>query len=226
MVPARLGVLVGILGLAACGGSDDTPADAAVDADPNMPCGSDGVFFTGELLDFDSTGASFKGIPDATFTVRDDAARTAMTAPNGRFELCLNTDTFVTVDVTPTMESGYVAGTAIVSKEVASNGSYSIRSFTQTTGATMFNYQTDLAHVFVHIVGASRTVSVSAPVERGYAFDGTRWRAGDRGSDVYFANVDPAGGATKVTVQGQVAGLPPTIPLEAGKLTFVVVAAL
>lgn len=223
MVPVRSTLLVGILGLAACGDGPSATPDAAVDADPSMPCGADGVFFTGELLDFASTGAAFKGIADATFTVRGDEMRTDTTAPNGRFELCLSTDTFVTVDVTPAVDSGYVPGTAIVSKEVASNGAYSIRSFTQIEGMNEFNFDSGMAHVFVHVAGAPRSVSVSAASERSYAFDGNDWRPGDRGSSVFIANIDPAEAATKLTVQGQAAGVPPMVPLEAGKLTYVVV---
>ena len=225
MVPGRLAWVL-LVGLAACG---DDPAMAPADAPPDVedmgPCGGGGVVFTGELIDFASTPASFPGIPDRPFTVRADTPRTPQTAPNGRFELCLTDDPETLVDITPSAASGYVGGVAVVTKEVATNGVYSIRSFTTARGTADFEYKADRAHVFVHVAGTPRTVAVSATSERTYAFDGADWQGGeDRGTEVYFANVDPTGGSTKITVP-DAAGVPAMIPLEPGTLTFVVVIA-
>jgi hypothetical protein len=155
------------------------------------------VFFTGELVDFDSTASAFLGVHDATFTVRGDTSRTAQTAPNGRFELCLGIEPQTLVDVTPAPGSGYIGGIAVVTKEVAPTGVYSIRSFTMDDGERFFGYLADRAQVYVHVAGNPRTVTISAASERAYAFDGTSWQGGeDRGTDVFFSNVDPAGGET------------------------------
>ena len=79
------------LGLGACGDSGVKPKDASpdtpVDMAPGM-CGAD-VFFTGEIVDWDSTDAKFCGVFGAKWTVRGDVTRTSTTAPNGRFQLCL-----------------------------------------------------------------------------------------------------------------------------------------
>ncbi len=231
MSSARVAVVLAcviVAGLAGC--SDDssgTPDAAEPDATGDSGlCGATGVFFTGELLDFDSTSASFSGINDATLTVRGDATKTDQTAPNGRFELCLSDEPSVIVDVTPSAASGYIPGIAVVSKEVASSGGYSMRSFTTTRGMAGFGFTSSKAQVFVHVAGVARDITISAAIERAYSFTGTTWDAGNnRGTNVLLANVNPAGGSTKINIPS-VAGLPDEIPLEAGKLTFVVVRSL
>ncbi len=65
-----------LLVLVACGSSharpDAPPPDTTGDAGR---CGGD-AFFTGELVDFDSTDAQFCGVFGATLTVAGDSART------------------------------------------------------------------------------------------------------------------------------------------------------
>src|SRR6185369_17722652 len=91
--------------LAACG---DDGGMATVDAPPD-PCMPD-MQFTGELVDWDSTATTFKGIFGAKFALESDPSKSTMTAPNGRFILCVPAaDGLATV--TPMTGSDYVGGT-------------------------------------------------------------------------------------------------------------------
>src|SRR5262249_18777186 len=93
MVPggqrSRAGLVLGLgAALGACGGGgNSTPHDAAPDT-PAGPCGAE-ASFTGEMIDWDSTTASFCGVLGAVWTVRGDATRKQTTPPNGRLTMCL-----------------------------------------------------------------------------------------------------------------------------------------
>jgi hypothetical protein len=212
--------------LAACGDDAGVRDDAAPDMPPDAAdmCGATAVYLTGEYVDWDSTEVDFLGIFDATLAVVGDAGRTDRTAPNGRFELCLPNDPQVLVEVVPLGD--YVAGTIVVIKDVlGANGTFSLRSFTAARGQMPpFGYDAAKAQVYVHVIGAARTVDVSSPHAAGFHFDGTAWLAGQTGTDVYVPNIDPAGGVTKIAVTG--ATEVGTVPIAAGAFTYVAVAAL
>jgi hypothetical protein len=217
-----LSVLVTV---AACDGDEAAQPDGGIDAEGDSGlCGATGVFFTGELLDFNASVSNPAAVAGAAMTVRGDASRADTTDDMGRFELCLTDDPMTIVDVTPMGISGtsYIGGLAVVHKDVASSGVYSMRSMTRN-GAAAFAFDPAKAHVFVHVAGNSRTVTVTAQHERAYSWINNMWDGGNNvGTNVYFANVNPTGGMTKMNVPMAI-GVPTEIPIEAGKITFVVV---
>ena len=202
----------------ACG--DDGPNDASVDTIPD-PCAPE-MTFTGEYVDWDSSGTAFMGIFGATFTHRTVTTKTSMTAPNGRFMMCIPAmDAFV--DVTPMAGSNYIAGAVVVNRAVVSSGAVlSYRSFTSTR-AQAFGFLPALAHVYVHVDGPARTIGTAAPAQVKKTFTGTTWVDGDMGSDVYLGNIDPTSGTTLLTVTGGAATGAGSIPLTAGTFTYVTV---
>ena len=202
--------------LAACG--DD--GMATVDAPPD-PCMPD-MQFTGEFIDWDSTESAFKGVFGAKFTLQADAAKMTMTAPNGRWILCAPAaDGLATVDTAST--SGYVGGTVKIDKTVIQSGSQlSYRSFTATRAAD-FGFDATKAHVFVHVDNGARTVTTSdAPAVKKH-FDGSAWVDGNTGTDIYLGNI--SGTTTSVQVSGGGATGASSIPLEAGKITYLTIVA-
>lgn len=230
MLPSRALLLA--LMFAACGG-DDAPlaADAAprdgVPVDVPDTCDPATIYFAGEVLAWGATTANPAGIAGATLSQRGDATKTTGTTDQGTFELCIANDPVATIDVAAPAGSDIVSGFALVDKGViAGGGAFSIRSFSQAFGVTEYGFDATKAHVFVHVNNAPRTVGLAARFERSYAFDGAAWIGGeDTGQDLYFANVDPTGGETKIMLERAV-GVPPNLPLEVGKLTFLVVNAL
>jgi len=235
--PSRrsLATLAGLAGLAACGGGGTTPSDAAIDAPADVgdagPCGAD-LFFTGEMVDFDSTDTTFCGIFGAGFTVAGDATRTDTTNPNGRFELCLPASaSTVRVDITPPTgpsectipKSTYaVPGILIADKAVIEAGvMYSTRSFT-VSRAPGFAYDPTKAQVFVHVEGIQRAISISGTGDAAQAWDGAAWAAGTTGINVFFPNVDPTPGTTTVSMAGGALGTG-AVPIAAGTFTYVTI---
>jgi hypothetical protein len=112
---------------------------------------------------------------------------------------------------------------------IQSGGFFSGRAFTTARQATFFQmvgapFDSNKAHVFVHIDGIERTVSLAAPhgtaqaVRVGTA--GTDWVAGAAGTDVFFPNVDVGTGTTMLMADGGAIGTGP-IPLVAGTITNV-----
>jgi hypothetical protein len=203
--------------LAACGGDDNM---ATVDARPD-PCAPE-MQFTGEYVDWDSTETMFKGVFAAHFTLDSDPAKTTMTAPNGRFILCVPAaDGFATVE--PMAGSGYVGGKVKIDKTVIQSGAtLSYRSFTATRAAD-FGFDASKAHVFVHVHGGSRTVTTSdAPAVKKH-FDGSAWVDGNTGSDIYLGNI--AGTTTSVQVSGGGATGASSIPLTPGAFTYLTIIA-
>src|SRR5687767_1270856 len=107
----RLAVLVMLAACGACG--DD--GGSTVDAPPDQ-CAPD-MQFTGEFVDWDSTASAFVGVPGAKLTLQSDATKTTMTAPNGRFIMCIPiADGLVTVE--PMTGSDYLPGTIVVKKDI------------------------------------------------------------------------------------------------------------
>ena len=177
---------------------------------------------TGEYIDWDSTPATFKGILGAQFTLRGDASKTASTAPNGRFILCVPAADGL-IDITPMSGSNYVAGTLVVNKAVVQSGAMlSLRSFT-TTRAADFGFSMTQAQVFVHVDGGSRTATTSATAGVQKHFENGTWSDGNTGTDIYLGNVDPQG-TTSLSVPNTSKGAG-SIPLTTGAFTYVTVIA-
>jgi hypothetical protein len=185
------------------------------------------VLFTGELIDWDSgsTAVPFCGIFGATFTARGQTA-TDSSNPNGRF--MLNLAPPAVVDITPptagsqcltgmptySMPALIVANPAVV----ASTQLISARGFTTMRQASLgVTLDAAKGHVFVHVDGTQHAVSVSTGSDAAQTWDGTTWGAGAQGINVFFPNV-PAG-MTDVEMSGAI-GVG-TVPVEAGKITYV-----
>ena len=204
------------------GGVDATPV---VDID-NASCGTN-LNFTGELIDADSTTATFCGVNNATF---EGGGAMDSTAPNGRFELCIPPSGTTMVTVTPsatmsgcssmpgtyTLPGIAVANTATIKAGTAWSG----RMITMQRLATLVpGFDMAKAHVMVHVDGPQRAVAILATHATAKAYNGTAWADGESGIDVLFPNVEAAG-STTLTVVGGAIGTG-SIPLAAGKLTMV-----
>jgi hypothetical protein len=201
--------------LAACG---DDGGSMTADALPD-PCAPD-VTFTGEYLDWDSGGdPGFLGIFSADVTLRSDPSITDITAPNGRWELCVPSGDDL-ADVAPMSGSDYVSGTIVLDASVlAALPTLSYRSFTATRAAD-FGFDVSKAHVLVQVVGGSRTVTTASTPGIMQVNDGTAWSAGNTGSTIYLGNIDVAANTT-LTVSGGVVVGTETVPLSAGAFTYV-----
>src|SRR5262245_38877246 len=134
----RFAAVMATIVVAACGDDGGTidgpridgPVDARIDA--NTGCGND-QFFTGEVIDFDSTPAAFMGVFDAALTLRGNPARTDQTAPNGRFELCIpDADSLVDFVGPASGATKYVDGVVVAPAALVgtANVMFSLRSFT------------------------------------------------------------------------------------------------
>ena len=186
------------------------------------------VLFTGEYVDWNSTDANFCGIFNATFTSREQTAVTDKSNPNGRFMLNLSLGTKVgLVDITPAttgseclagMPTYSLPGIAVADPAVIATGQIiSTRNFT-AMAATTLGITPDAAkgHVFVHVDGTQSAVSGPA-AGMTLSWNGSAWAAGSTGVNVFFANV--AAGMTDVTMAGATGN--GTVPVEAGKITYV-----
>ncbi|MBA3537992.1 MAG: hypothetical protein H0T79_00035 [Deltaproteobacteria bacterium] len=228
-----------LLVLVACSDDGGTtgPRDAPlvpVDID-NGSCG-DQLRFTGELVDWDSSEASFCGVFEALFQVQGDGNMDT-TAPNGRFDLCIPRSQAVTrIDVTPSTtasqctqpSSTYTLPVlAVANRDVILAGAmFSARAFTTDRQASFFTavgaaFDPTKAQVLVHVAGTPRAVSLEAAHAAAQAH-ATTWAPGDTGLDVAFPNVDVGTGTTNLAVAGGAVGTG-AIPLVAGTLTVVTV---
>ena len=207
---------------------------------PQGMCGAEATL-AGEMIDWDSTETQFCGVAGAVWTVRGDASRSKTTPPNGRLAMCLAHQAQTLLDVTPPsggsqcpglfgmpMNTYPLAAVAIIPDAVlAAGGSFSVRAMVQsrmTSMATQIGapFDAGAGQLYVHVDGAARQVSISAghgPTQR---FDGTRWAAGDTGSDVLFPNVALGGGPVAVSVAGGAIGTG-SFTLEPGKMTYLTV---
>src|SRR5690606_35567286 len=199
---------------AACG---EDGGNGTADAPPPDPCMPQ-MTITGELVDWDSGGAvPFMGIFGSTLTVRDDPSIMDVTAPNGRFEMCIPAADGL-VDVSAMSASDYVSGVVVVDRVVqAALPVLSFRSFTATRAAD-FAFDVSAGHVYVHIVGGDRTVS--APSATAHTFTNGDWQAGGAGTDIYLANI-PLAAETTLTVSGGNVTGSTRVPLSAGQFTYV-----
>lgn len=230
-----------ILLLAACSacGDDGATTDAAIVVDiDNGSCG-DQLRFTGEYVDWD-TDASFCGIGNAVVEVEGGDGAMDTTAPNGRFDLCIPR-TSATTTLVVTQPSGmsmcsspastYTVPTNLVANRdvILAGGFFSGRAFTTARQTTFFQgagltFDPTKAHVFVHVGGMPRAVSLAAAHDPAQAIVATAWAPGDTGHDVFFPNVDVGSGTTMLSVAGGAIGTG-SIPLVAGTITNVSVLA-
>jgi len=213
-----LALALASVGLAACGDDGGSTADALPD-----PCAPQ-TTFTGEYVDWDSGGdAGFLGIFSATVTLRSDTSFTDVTAPNGRFEMCIPSAS-TTADVTPMTGSEYVPGVIVVDQAVlATQPTLSYRSFKAARAAEV-GFDAAKAHVFVQVAGGTRTVTTAAPPGLMQVNDGAAWSDGNTGSTIYLGNIDVAATTTLMISGGDVTGTK-TVPLAAGVLTYVTLVA-
>jgi hypothetical protein len=220
-----------LLALVACGG-DDAAVDAPITVDiDNGTCGAQ-LRFTGEYIDWDQD-SGFCGIFNATFA---DGANTDSTAPNGRFDMCIDrgaaqTTLAITPSTTPSEctdpQSTYpIPGLAVASSAVITAGGFwSGRNFSAARQATLgVAIDPAKAQLFVHVEGTPRAVSIDAAHDPSQANAATTWAAGDTGHDVFFPNVSVGAGTTVLSVAGGAIGTG-AIPLVAGKMTSVSVIA-
>lgn len=227
------------LALGACGDDGATHKDASpdvpIDTPPGM-CGS-GMFFTGELIDWDWTLTKACGVFNSTLTVRGQTAPGDTSSPNGRFELCVPRQAQALVDVVHSTSASPCSGVTgsypvpavLVAQQavIDANGLFSARAMTQARQDAMFtqigtSYDANQAQLVVHVDGTPRPVSISANHDTTQRFDSTAWSAGDTGSDVFFPNVVP--GSVQVTVAGGAIGAA-TVTLEKGRFTYLTVIA-
>jgi hypothetical protein len=223
----RSALLAAMAAIGCVGCSDDGGEDPPPLLLPQGPCPAGEVFYSGELVDWDSPSASVRGVNAATFTVEGEAARTDATSPNGRFELCLAKASPTKVTIDPTAASTYLGGTAVVELEVLAekraSGDFVIPSLRSFTAMQELRFVPRVAlgkaQVFVDVIGVERAVTLPATYEKAFAFDGTTWAEGTTGRAVFFTNVD-AGADSRVTLPGTFVG-GKTVPLTANQLTFV-----
>jgi hypothetical protein len=214
--PAALAPVIALL--PGCGACQDI--NEPVDARPD-PCAPE-MQLTGEYVDWDSSATAFMGIFGATFTLEADPLKSTMTAPNGRFVMCIPADNGL-VTVEPMAGSDYVAGQVVVSRMVVQSGALlSYRSFT-TTRAADFGFDARLGQVYVHVHGGSRMVTTATPPGVKKIFDGTAWIDGTTGSDFYLGNI--AGTSTTLVVSGGSSFGGGTVPLVPGRFTYVTIVA-
>jgi len=223
-----------VLLITACGGCGDD-GGGAVDATPvvdidNASCG-DQLNFTGELVDWDSSAASFCGVNGATF---NGGGGMSNTPPNGRFAFCIPRSGVTNVTITPpgsmsgcsSMPGTYTMGAIGVANPatILAGTFWSGRIFTMQRAATLgagITIDPAKAQVIVHVEGQQRGVAILATHGTAQAFNGTTWAAGEVGKDVYFPNVDVAGtGTTMLTVVGGAVGTGP-IMIAPNKITLV-----
>ena len=207
-----------------CACSDGAaPRDAITPDIDNGACGSL-LRFTGEYVDWDSSSAAFCGIFGAQLQVEGGGANGA-TAPNGRFDLCIADAPMTLVDIAPPVAQSQctvphasyaLPAIAVASKAVIlAGGAWSGRGFVMGRQAP----DPAKAQVFVHVNGTPPVVSLSALHGPTQARMNDTWAAGASGQDVFFLDVDPAGGTTMLTA-GEAIGTG-VIPLVAGKMTIV-----
>ncbi|MGE0872557.1 MAG: hypothetical protein AB7P03_28645 [Kofleriaceae bacterium] len=222
----------------ACCGNGGGAVDAAITVDiDNGSCG-DQLRLTGEYVDWD-TDASFCGINEATWTEEGDGGMDT-TAPNGRFDLCVSrasTTTKIIITQPTAMSSCTTPPSTYTTPaiafvdhaEVLAGGFFSARAFTDARRTTFFQnagltFDATKAHVFVHVDGTPRAVSLAANHDAAQAIAAASWAAGNTGHEVFFPNVDVGGGTTALSVAGGAIGTG-EIPLIAGTITNVTVLA-
>jgi hypothetical protein len=247
--PLAFAIAAGLASLGGCGGGNDQPSDAPGTTIDAGPCGADAVF-TGELIDWESTGIGFCGVFNATVTVRDQPAHPAQTdktSPNGRFELCAAHKDLVVADVVPSADASqcpnrttaYPTQAVLLAERAVIEGGTAIllsaRMMTAETKAKVYDptgtvgaYNPAQAQLIIHLVGPARAVTIGTPNHsHPLQFDGTTWTASAAadiatGTDVLFPNIaDPTLAPVAITVAG-VTGTR-TVSVTADKFTYLTV---
>jgi hypothetical protein len=224
-----------LLALVACS-SPGTKTDAPATGDGM--CGAED-FFTGELVDWDSTDANFCGVFQATFTLSTSVTNT--TNPNGRFQLCIPQATQTVVNITPPTDASQcnpsvglyqIPGIVVATHAVIATGqTYSTRMFGSNREMPFFSEfgvtpDPAKAIVFVHVDGTPGSVLVDAVHDQPLEWDGSAWGSGDTGVDVVFPNVvigAPATTSIGFTDDSGTGG--GTFPLAANTFTYVTLVA-
>jgi len=204
-----------------CGSDPAAPSDAAV-PDDVAPCTTPNV--SGELVDWDSTTANFRGIPGAQLSVAGESPGPA-TPPNGRWELCATGDPIELVVEAP---ATYLDASVHVEAAALGGRALTLRSLTRERAETFYaerslTFDPARAHVLVFLAGDRFDLSLDRTHDAVQAANddstpGTYvWSAGIAGRYVLFPNVavdQPTG-----TLGGDPSG-PHAVPLTAGKLTI------
>lgn len=235
----RAPALIAAVLATACEMSSNVTVDAAI---PDAPIVSDGAIdadmesypFIGAMLDWDSTTAAPCPIVGAKWVTQYDTSRVGTTDADGAVTLPLTSFTQL-VDVEPplttttcsTPQGSYqIRGLAIVPPAIHYGGGHFVaRSFTTARAASFYasfgsSFDATRAQLLVHLDGPPRAVSITRAHAGAQAFDGTTWSAGASGVDVYFPNIDLAGGSTTiVSVVGGAIGTG-SVSLPAGKLLY------
>lgn len=211
----------------ACSSGPNKLKDAAIDAVPDAAW----VLYTGEYVDWDSSNTTFCGIFDATFQVHGEPSRVDHTNPNGRFMLNVQPDAPTRIDITPpTAQSECLQPTSTYTMPgltmadpavIATGQIFSMRNFSELARMNIVNNYGPLdpqkGHVFVHVDGNQRVVSLSLASSVQLAYDGTKWATGDTGVNVFFMNV-PTGNTLVQMTSATGVGM---VPVEAGTITYV-----
>jgi hypothetical protein len=233
--------------LAACAGCHNNPhakPDAAVDAKVDAkldaaidsgPCSAGQVLFTGEYVDWNSTTASFCGVFSATLAEDSDPQDSDMTAPNGRFKLCVPGTARTRIDITnpsgaspcdpsPGSYSTTMPGITIADPAVIATGQIiSYRDFTTTVAATL-NLTAGDAQLFVHVDGTAAAITLSeASAGSAMYFDGTTWSTMMPATivNVFYPNLDPTPGSVTVTMTGATGN--GSVPIAANAISYITV---
>lgn len=184
----------------------------------------------GELLDLDSSDASFKGIPGAMVSIEGVPATTVTTPPNGRLMVCVPT---VTDPVRLTIDgpNTYLDSSVYIEPETLEQQAaapISLRSFTDERAATFYGEQglafdSALGHILVQQTIDISDLSIDRTHDTTLAASANgstlTWAPGAAGRYVLFPNVSVA--QATATLSGD-AGETHVVPVAAGKLTIVV----
>jgi hypothetical protein len=211
----------------ACSGGSGSH-DAAPDID-NGTCGTM-IRFQGEYVDWDND-KTFCGIFNAQVTVQGSGSPPHSLPPNGRIDVCVPDQVTTPIDIAPpaspppclvdTTHNYTLPALAVANKAVILEGVvWSGRNFVQGRETV----QAGKAHVYVHISGPARTVSLDVAHSHGptQAVMTDTWAPGDTGHEVFIPDVDPAGGTATLSVTGGANGAG-AIPLVADKITTLTV---
>ena len=228
----RASALIGLALLAGCGSSHPAatdgatpPADAAVDADL--------VDYSvmARYLDWDSTASQPCPIVGAKWYADLDVSRVAFTDDTGSFAIrlasylwYLDVEQPASPSACASPASSYTIGAhALVTPAVYyAGGHFVMRSLTDARAAS-YSLDPIRGHLYVHVDGPPRAVSIDSTSDPAQAFDGSTWSPGDTGSDVFFPNVDLAGTTMPtVSVDGGAMGTG-SVPLVAGTITYMTV---
>ncbi len=223
---------LGCLVLAACVGHGSTPLVDASDGDAigDAGCGAESLI-SGELIDWDSSTASFLGVSGATVTLVGDPTITTTTPTDGSIDLCARPDRPLAFTVDGPID--YLDGTLTIDRDVLIEPGVplSLRTITTTRAATFFT-----EHSLTFDAGSAQIVVLLTGDRTGLTLDRTHdttqaanddaspgtftWTAGNTGRYVLFPNVQVSG--STATIAGDPKG-PIVVPIEVGKLSLVAI---